>query len=971
MTEETEATAPAPLLGLGTWTQQGPATLVVREAGWAVLVPGTRKEVIEAAWTVLGDAPPAADLLDALVEKSGLDGVDDLAAILFAIVDGTTATLGVKGKTPLAVYTAEGSQQVAGTDDEPFVLTTLEGVHRIAFGDLPAEEPVGAPRVSSGIARVRGFVQMVIDPAEMDEDARAALVAQVEEDGRSIEDPEAAERRANRPAPAPRPSTGTSSSSSSSSRRTPKLADRKPGEMPPSISRGGSSRAATPEPASDGPNMFDGLFAESTPAAPAAAPEPSPPSEQAPAPATPSELSPAAAAPAREPAASAPDPATPASEPAASTASADAPAVSAASATPAADDSESGDGPAGPGARPAAEPVAAGQATGAAPVPTASEPPRRRLVSTSLFDRKRPGQAHPATEPAGAPATTPPEDPADAPVKQPAASAAPAPEPAASIESAPGAPSEASAGPASPALEESPTPEASPTPPAAPTPPPSIPTPAPPEEDEEVVSSDTQVAPLEDEAEPETEEAEGSGAPVTQIAPVDDGEQVDCGEPGRTPRPRRADPSAGSAPTELDNTGAYDDLFGKTVFRRIEDAAVRPAEDDDLAEDDAPGTPAEDVAAPPGAEPEEVQSEGAAAVPDAPAPASASASSGGDFIDWVPGVGRKAPEIAQTAARRAAEPQHPAPAYPQVHMADRPPAPQPGEQPSAAPQRYDQQSYSQQPYGQQPYGHQHQGPHPGPQPSGEQRGSGYAGQQIGHPGPAGSAPQHGAPPSDPGAAGDRHANAPHPVAPSGPPAPPSGPPSPPSGPPGRPAGAPGRPAGAPSSGDPAAPFASSASGVGQPPTGAVALSGLVCPQGHANSPERSICRACGTPLHGTPRTVARPPLGAIELSTGDRFVLDRSAIVGRRPRASRVSVHDVPQLVTVPSPQQDISRSHLELRLEGWHVVALDLGTTNGTTLYREGADPLRLRPREGVVLHEGDVLDLGDGVHLRMRERA
>ena len=100
-------------------------------------------------------------------------------------------------------------------------------------------------------------------------------------------------------------------------------------------------------------------------------------------------------------------------------------------------------------------------------------------------------------------------------------------------------------------------------------------------------------------------------------------------------------------------------------------------------------------------------------------------------------------------------------------------------------------------------------------------------------------------------------------------------------------------------------------------------------------------------------------------------MLDRSAIVGRRPRASRVSVHDVPQLVTVPSPQQDISRSHLELRLEGWHVVALDLGTTNGTTLYREGADPLRLRPREGVVLHEGDVLDLGDGVHLRMRERA
>lgn len=147
------------------------------------------------------------------------------------------------------------------------------------------------------------------------------------------------------------------------------------------------------------------------------------------------------------------------------------------------------------------------------------------------------------------------------------------------------------------------------------------------------------------------------------------------------------------------------------------------------------------------------------------------------------------------------------------------------------------------------------------------------------------------------------------------------------------------------------------------------MSGLVCPNGHANSPERTACGACGSALTGTPRMVARPPLGAIDLSTGERIVLDRSVILGRRPRASRVSAHDVPRLVTVPSPQQDISRSHLELRLEGWHVVAFDLGTTNGTTLYRDGMEPVRLRSREGVVLREGDVLDLGDGLQLRMGE--
>lgn len=148
------------------------------------------------------------------------------------------------------------------------------------------------------------------------------------------------------------------------------------------------------------------------------------------------------------------------------------------------------------------------------------------------------------------------------------------------------------------------------------------------------------------------------------------------------------------------------------------------------------------------------------------------------------------------------------------------------------------------------------------------------------------------------------------------------------------------------------------------------LSGLVCPNGHANSPERMACGACGAALSGTPRTVSRPPLGVIELSTGEQIVLDRSTILGRRPRASRVSARDVPQLITVPSPQQDISRSHLELRLEGWHVVAFDLGTTNGTTLYRANTEPVRLRSREGVMLRDGDTMDLGDGVLLRMRER-
>lgn len=109
-------------------------------------------------------------------------------------------------------------------------------------------------------------------------------------------------------------------------------------------------------------------------------------------------------------------------------------------------------------------------------------------------------------------------------------------------------------------------------------------------------------------------------------------------------------------------------------------------------------------------------------------------------------------------------------------------------------------------------------------------------------------------------------------------------------------------------------------------------------------------------------SVARPA-GRILLSTGEEAVLDRSVIIGRRPRATRVSGGDVPHLLAVPSPLQDISRSHVEIRIEGIHVLAQDLDTTNGTILRRGDDPPVRLHPGEATMIADNDVLDLGEGV--------
>ncbi|MGM7667913.1 FHA domain-containing protein [Microbacterium sp. A93] len=112
-------------------------------------------------------------------------------------------------------------------------------------------------------------------------------------------------------------------------------------------------------------------------------------------------------------------------------------------------------------------------------------------------------------------------------------------------------------------------------------------------------------------------------------------------------------------------------------------------------------------------------------------------------------------------------------------------------------------------------------------------------------------------------------------------------------------------------------------------------------------------------------TVAIPvaSVGRIRLSTGQSASLDRPVIIGRRPRSTRASGANLPHLIAVDSPQQDISRNHLEVRPEGDTVVVIDLHTTNGSTLLRPGADPMRLHPGEQVLVLSGDAVDLGDGV--------
>lgn len=104
------------------------------------------------------------------------------------------------------------------------------------------------------------------------------------------------------------------------------------------------------------------------------------------------------------------------------------------------------------------------------------------------------------------------------------------------------------------------------------------------------------------------------------------------------------------------------------------------------------------------------------------------------------------------------------------------------------------------------------------------------------------------------------------------------------------------------------------------------------------------------------------PVPRLRVSTGAEVRLDRPVLIGRRPRSVRSVGEDVPHLITVESPQHDISRNHVEIKIEDDVAMVTDLNSTNGTLLYHDG-DPQRLHPGERTIVMQGDTLDLGEGI--------
>ncbi|MBR7828545.1 FHA domain-containing protein [Actinospica sp. MGRD01-02] len=147
------------------------------------------------------------------------------------------------------------------------------------------------------------------------------------------------------------------------------------------------------------------------------------------------------------------------------------------------------------------------------------------------------------------------------------------------------------------------------------------------------------------------------------------------------------------------------------------------------------------------------------------------------------------------------------------------------------------------------------------------------------------------------------------------------------------------------------------------------VTALRCPSGHLTSTESIFCRVCRAAVAPQePVTVARPCLGRLRLSNGEIYLLDRDAVFGRKPEIPAGRPGPRPNAIAL-TDDRDVSRNHVEIRLDGWRVLALDLGSMNGTQLAGPNLAPRLLPPGTAQEIVPGSVLTLAPDVWIYFEE--
>lgn len=136
----------------------------------------------------------------------------------------------------------------------------------------------------------------------------------------------------------------------------------------------------------------------------------------------------------------------------------------------------------------------------------------------------------------------------------------------------------------------------------------------------------------------------------------------------------------------------------------------------------------------------------------------------------------------------------------------------------------------------------------------------------------------------------------------------------------------------------------------------------VCSEGHPNPPMVATCAICGallSPGAAAVTHVRRPSLGALRLDDGEVVALDQELLIGRNPARDREPSRS--ELRRVPAVGDKVSRSHLEVRFQGWDLLVVDCGSTNGSFVVpHPGGQVVALEPNRAHLVEPDAVVYFG-----------
>lgn len=93
----------------------------------------------------------------------------------------------------------------------------------------------------------------------------------------------------------------------------------------------------------------------------------------------------------------------------------------------------------------------------------------------------------------------------------------------------------------------------------------------------------------------------------------------------------------------------------------------------------------------------------------------------------------------------------------------------------------------------------------------------------------------------------------------------------------------------------------------------------------------------------------------MRFADGNVVEIDKALVIGRKPAA------DPPVTHPVVVDHAEVSRSHVQVSLEGWAVLATDLGSRNGTwVIPPSDPTPVKLDTNVPYLLEHGTTVHLG-----------